>query len=118
MKRITAEVFSTAHALRRFKKIAKLSAQGEAVEPILGFDSMAELASLLSVKRIELLRFVAEHPGMSIRSLAVSLERDYKRVHTDVSELAERGLIDRDADGKLVAPFDEIVIRAPLRAAA
>lgn len=118
MKRITAEVFSPAKALRKFKKIANTAARGGAIEPILGFDSMAELASLLSEKRIELLRFVAEHPGLSIRSLALALERDYKRVHTDVAELEERGLITRDDANKLVAPYDEIIIRAPLRAAA
>ena len=77
MKRITAEVFSSAQALRRFKKIANASEQGEPVEPVLGFDSMAELASLLSEKRIEVLRFVAEHPGLSIRGLALAIERDY-----------------------------------------
>ena len=46
------------------------------------------------------------------------LERDYKRVHTDVTELEDRGLLVRDDAGTLVAPYDEIVIRAPLREAA
>jgi predicted transcriptional regulator len=118
MKRITAEVLSSGKALSRFKKIAKLAARGEKVEPMLGFDSMAELGSLLSGKRMELLRYVAQRPGLSIRQLSFALERDYKRVHTDVTDLKARGLLGRDSQGKLIAPYDEIVIRAPLRAAA
>jgi len=42
------------------------------------------------------------------------LGRDYKNVHTDVTDLEEQHLLDRDGDGKLTAPYDEIVIRAPL----
>jgi predicted transcriptional regulator len=118
MKRITAEVFSATQALTRFKRVGKAAAMGKPVQPVLGFESMAELASLLSRKRIELLRYVAEHPGLSIRQLSLVLQRDYKRVHTDVSELEDRGLIARDEGGKLLAPYDEIVIRAPLREAA
>lgn len=118
MKRITAEVLVPAKALGKFKRIAKAAARGERVEPILGFGSMSELSSLLSRRRMELLRHVAGHPGLSIRQLAIAIERDYKRVHTDVTELEARGLLARNDDGKLVAPYDEIVIRAPLRVAA
>lgn len=118
MKRITAEVLSPAKALGKFKRIAKAAARGERVAPVLGFGSMAEMNALLSEKRMELLRYVARQPGLSIRQLAISLERDYKRVHTDVTALEARGLLARDGQGKLVAPYDEILIRAPLRVAA
>jgi hypothetical protein len=57
-------------------------------------------------------------PGLSIRAIAVALERDYKRVHGDVTELEEWQLIECDENGKLSAPYDEIMIRAPLRDAA
>ena len=40
MKRITAEMSSPPHSLRRFKKISKASGHCEVVEPVLGFDSM------------------------------------------------------------------------------
>jgi predicted transcriptional regulator len=46
------------------------------------------------------------------------VKRDYKNVHTDVSELEARHLLERDAAGTVSAPYDEIVIRAPLREAA
>jgi predicted transcriptional regulator len=64
---------------------------------------------------MELLRYVAQHPQRSVRALATSLGRDYKNVHTDVAELTERRLLERHADGRVTAPFDEIVIRHPLR---
>jgi predicted transcriptional regulator len=118
MRRITAVVLTPAKALGKFKRVAKAVVRGERVEPTIGFDSIATLNSLLSAKRLDLLRHVAQHPGLSIRRLAIALERDYKRVHTDVTELEAWGLLERDDGGRLSAPYDEIVIRAPLRAAA
>jgi predicted transcriptional regulator len=67
---------------------------------------------------MELLRHVAERPGQSVRGLAQALGRDYKNVHTDVSELEARHLLERDDAGLVVAPYDELIIRAPLRHAA
>lgn len=67
---------------------------------------------------MELLRFVAENPGLSIRALSQALHRDYKNVHTDVSDLEASHLLARDEQGLVSAPYDEIVIRAPLHKAA
>jgi predicted transcriptional regulator len=50
---------------------------------------------------------------MSIYELAKRLERDYKNVHTDVTRLAELGLIERRADGGVAVAWD--VIRAELQ---
>jgi len=50
--------------------------------------------------------------------LAHALGRDYKNVHTDVSELEARHLLERSAAGLVSAPYDELIIRAPLRQAA
>ena len=72
----------------------------------------------LTEKRLELLRFVAGYDGLNVRRPASELGRDYKNVHTDVAELIELGLLERDADGRLSAPFDEIVIHANIRNAA
>ena len=79
---------------------------------------MAELTTLLSPKRMELLRYVAQNPGLSIRALARALKRDYKNVHTDVLELEDRHILERNKDGLVSSPYDEIIIRAPLRKAA
>jgi predicted transcriptional regulator len=92
--------------------------RGEPVEPTIGVGSIGELTALLSPRRMDLLRYVAAHPGLSVRALAAALERNYKNVHTDVTELEERHLLERDGDGRVRAPYDEIIIHAPLRGAA
>ncbi len=118
MKRLHVEVMSSGDALKRFSRAWKGAAAGKAQDAIVGVGSIAELLALLSPKRMELLRHVARNPGLSIRALAGALRRDYKNVHTDVSELEARHLLERDETGLVTAPFDELIIRAPLREAA
>jgi predicted transcriptional regulator len=117
VKRIHVEVMTPAAALRRFGEVWRMAAADGKIEPTIGVGSIEELGSLLSPKRMELLRHVAEHPGLSVRALAIALGRDYKNVHADVADLEEQHLLERDDDGKLTAPYDEIVIRASLRRA-
>jgi predicted transcriptional regulator len=118
MKRIHVEVMGSEAAARRLTEAWLSAEKRESVEPVVGVGSISELTALLSPKRMELLRFVADHPGLSVRALAQALARDYKNVHTDVADLEERHLLERDETGTVSAPYDEIVIRAPLRKAA
>jgi predicted transcriptional regulator len=118
MKRIYVEVMGSEAAARRLMKAWRAAEKGEPVEPTVGVGSISELTALLSPKRMELLRYVAEHPGLSVRALSQAVKRDYKNVHTDVADLEERHLLERDEAGTVSAPYDEIVIRAPLRRAA
>jgi predicted transcriptional regulator len=115
MKKIYVEVMTSDQALKRLTRAWRKAAAGENAEPTIGVGSIGELSALLSPKRMELLRHVAEHPGLSVRALSQALSRDYKNVHTDVSDLESSHLLSRDNDGRLNAPYDEIVIRAPLR---
>ncbi|MCZ7564697.1 MAG: hypothetical protein M5U08_13720 [Burkholderiales bacterium] len=118
MKRIHVEVMRSDAAARRLTQAWRAAEKGELIEPVVGVGSIGELTALLSPKRMELLRFVADHPGLSVRALAQALGRDYKNVHTDVVDLEERHLLERDDAGMVSSPYDEIVIRAPLRKAA
>ena len=118
MKRITVEVMSSAEALRRMARTWARAEKGGASEATIGVGSIAELSALLSPRRMELLRFVAENPRLSVRAISKALRRDYKNVHSDVSGLEESHLLVRDGEGKVSSPYDEIVIRAPLRDAA
>ena len=88
----------------------KAAEAGQQVEPTdrLYFDSWEALCAVLTPKRYDLLRHLRRAPAESIRALARDLERDVKRVHEDVTALAELGLIERDADGRLTMPLDEI----------
>lgn len=118
MKRRYVEVMSPKEALRRFSRSWKGARSAKPVDTTIGVGSIAELMALLTPKRMELLRHVVQHPGLSIRALAGELGRDYKNVHTDVTELEARHLLERDPKGRVQAPYDELVIRAPLRDAA
>jgi predicted transcriptional regulator len=71
----------------------------------IGFESWEALVRTLSPKRLELLRHLHRAPAKSIRSLALALGRDYRRVHEDVEALEAAGLLDRDDKG-LRADYD------------
>ncbi len=119
MKKIEIVITTAAEAIDDFKKAWQRAEAGESITPTLGFGSPAELYSAITDKRLELLRYVAQHENepMNIHQLAKALGRDYKNVHVDVKALEGFGLIERSG-GKLVAPFDEIEIRLGLRRAA
>lgn len=118
MKTIRVEVASSDAAARQLVRAWRAAERGDTVEPVIALGSIEELTALLSPKRMALLRYVAEHPRLSVRALAGALARDYKNVHTDVTELEARHLLERDENGRVSAPYDEILIRAPLRKAA
>jgi len=118
MKRLYIEVMTSRDALRQFARAWKSASKNKSTEATIGVESISALTALLSPKRLELLRHVAQHPGLSVRALSIALGRDYKNVHTDVCELESRYLLERDQAGRVQAPYDELVIRAPLRDAA
>ena len=86
--------------------------------PRLAFGSLRELFSAITERRLEMLRFVATNENLNTRQLSQQLGRDYKNVYTDVNDLVELGLLEKDERGRLTAPFDEIVIHATVRDAA
>lgn len=54
---------------------------------------------------------------LGIRAIARRVERDVKSVHGDVQALLKAGVLDRDKDGKIVFPYDEIHVDFVVRAA-
>jgi predicted transcriptional regulator len=118
MNRIEIEVIRGPAALGGFKRAWRRAATGKASASKLAFGNLVQLFSAITEKRLELVRHVAMHGGLNTRKLATALKRDYKNVYMDVQALCELGLLDKDERGRLIAPFDEIVIRAGLREAA
>ncbi len=82
------------------------------------FSSPAQLFSVLSPKRWDLIEHLQKIGPSSVRGLARMLGRDIRRVHDDVSALIEWGLIERDEDGKVLVPYDVIHADFNLRAVA
>ena len=115
MNRIEIEVLSSKKALAAFSKAWRNATEGKAATSRLAFSNLRELFSAITEKRLELLRHVAVHEGLNTRQLSQGLGRDYKNVYTDVADLAELGLLEKNAKGELTAPFDEIVIHAGIR---
>jgi predicted transcriptional regulator len=68
-------------------------------QPVLNFESYAELSRLLSPKNLELLEAIANHEPDSIREAADLVDRDYKQVHRNLSELADIGVIEFEGGG-------------------
>ena len=68
-------------------------------QPVLNFGSYAELSRLLSPKNLELLEAIAEHAPESIREAADLVDRDYKQVHRNLSELNDIGVVEFEAGG-------------------
>ncbi|HEY9718485.1 MAG TPA: hypothetical protein V6C69_13525 [Trichormus sp.] len=89
-------------------------------EPVnqLHFADMATLLKYLSPRRFELLQKLKEIGPVNIRQLAQNLKRDYKNVHTDVTELTQIGLIEETKDRRFLVPWDEILAKLPLFAKA
>ncbi len=86
-------------------------------EPIerLYFQSLETLLSVLTTRRLELLKVLHESGPSSVRSLAKKLSRDYKNVHQDIALLEKVGLIQRK-DGKVSAPWERIIAEIRLAA--
>jgi predicted transcriptional regulator len=84
----------------------------------LHFSDMATLLKYLSPRRVELLQKLRMIGPINIRKLAQALERDYKNVYTDVSDLTHIGLIEETKDRRFQVPWDEILAKLPLLAEA
>jgi predicted transcriptional regulator len=87
-------------------------------QPVLNFGSYAELSRLLSQTNLELLEMIFEHEPESIREAAELVDRDYKQVHRNLSELEDIGVIEFEGGGsgqakKPVLAYDGLEIDIP-----
>ncbi|WP_159589221.1 transcriptional regulator [Chelativorans xinjiangense] len=102
------------------KRFVETWHSGKPADPLLTltFSSPAQLFSVITPKRWELIERLQGIGPSSIRGLARALERDVKRVHEDVTTLIEWGLVERTEDGKVEVPFEVIHADFDLRALA
>jgi predicted transcriptional regulator len=84
----------------------------------LNFESPAAFFGHMSERRWALVRALQGQGEISLRELARRVGRDVKRVHEDVQELLELGLVERGEGGGVVCPFATVHIDMELRAAA
>ena len=84
---------------------------------VLVLDSEAELQRLLSPSNLDLLRAIRQHEPESMRAAAELVDRDFKEVHRNLTELDALNVIDLVEAGRAKRPvvrFDEIDINLSL----
>ena len=86
--------------------------RNDAVTPFfgIGFSEIGTMLGVLTAKRWDLIALLREHGAMSVAELARRSERNYKNVHQDVAMLLEWHILERNAQGQIHAPFDEMVL--------
>ncbi|WP_242221345.1 transcriptional regulator [Shinella zoogloeoides] len=122
MKRAHIQIRSDSEVLLAdiFARAAEAARTGIPSDPVatFTFSSPAQLFSVISPKRWELIEHLQQVGPSSIRALARSLGRDVKRVHEDIVTLLDWGIVDRTDSGKVEVPFDVIHADFDLRAVA
>jgi len=96
------------------RRASKSSYQGE----VLNFESPGAFFGRMTERRWAIVRALQGQGELAVRELARRVERDVKRVHEDVVELLELGLVERAEGGGVSCPFDSVHIDMELRAAA
>ena len=74
----------------------------------MSFESLAALFRLLTPARRGVLAELQRAGHCGLRQLSRQLSRDASAVHRDVAALLERGLIEKDDDGRLFVPYTQI----------
>ena len=113
-------ISSPQESLAHFARAWKTAAGGKKTKPYngLGFESIEQFAAALTPQRWLLINALKSIGPSSIYALARKLGRHYKNVHTDVTALLQLGIIEKDAEGKVFVPWDEIDVNMPLAQAA
>jgi predicted transcriptional regulator len=102
-------------ALDRFEAAWNRAAEGRKISPlrILSLQDLPLLLKTLTPARWQLIERLKKEGPVSIYELAKRLERNYKNVHTDVSQLMDLGLVQRNEENEIGVTWD--VVRAELR---
>ena len=115
MKTVILDVRSPDDALQDFTQAWK---SGKAAKTArISFATPELLWKVLTAKRWELLKVLCGAGPVSIREAARRAERDVKAVHADVTALLNVGVLERNADGLIVFPYDAVKVEFLLQAA-
>jgi len=111
-KVLEVRIGPAADALDRFEAAWNRRAEGRPVKTlnVLSLPGLPQLVQALSPARWTLLEALRRSGPVSIYELAKRLRRDYKNVHTDVTQLAALGVILRASDNRVLVPWE--VLRA------
>lgn len=82
----------------------------------LNFATPSQLFSEVTPKRLELLYYLKQNNPMTVYRLAKETGRNYSNVHADVARLLELELVEKDDNGRVMVPWEDIEIHASLNA--
>lgn len=107
-KVLEIRVGPAADALDRFEAAWNRRVEGRPQRSlqVLTLANLPLLLKSLSPARWALLEALRAGGPLSIYQLAKRLGRDYKNVHTDVTQLAALGLIERAGDNRVLVPWN------------
>jgi predicted transcriptional regulator len=77
----------------------------------LNFSDTLHLLAELPPRRLDTLREIKRNGPLSVYAVAKHLARNYSNVHADVQKLVEHGLVEKDEQGRVFVPWDDIVVR-------
>lgn len=103
-------------SLAQFGAALEASRAGKDVPPYsgIGFRTMAQFGEVFTPKRWELVEALKASGPLTIYELAKRLRRHYRNVHKDVTALIGWLVIEKDEEGRVFVPWDEIDVRWPL----
>lgn len=109
-QRIHVGTESAERGFKRFKDAWHRAEQDKLTETEvhLNYKDLPMLLAILTPRRLEILKVLRQQGPLSVRALALKVDRNYKNVHTDMRELETAGLLERTEEGTLHAPWDVI----------
>ena len=113
MGSVTIEVASRDVMTERMRR----AFAGETVGSFITFPSVDLLWSVLKPERWHLLELMTGKSPLRVVEIATLAGRGVEAVGLDVEALVMAGVVDREADGKVVFPFDAIHVDFILKAA-
>ncbi|SAL59120.1 hypothetical protein AWB69_06525 [Caballeronia udeis] len=113
MKTVTLGVASREAVNKRFLAAFEGKTQGAYIT----FESPELLFQTLTQMRWNIIKAITGAGPLSIREIARRVGRDVKAVHRDVHALLDAGVIERNADGMIVFPYEAVHVDFMLQAA-
>jgi predicted transcriptional regulator len=87
-------------------------------EAVRAFATVEQLRSLLTDRRVEVMKSIMANPPESISALADRLGRNYSDVHSDVMLLADHHIVHFDSEGRAkrpVIPYETVEFDVTIR---
>ncbi|MFM0216244.1 HVO_A0114 family putative DNA-binding protein [Paraburkholderia caledonica] len=111
MRTVTLGVASRDPFSARVVSALKGEPQGEHVT----FESIDLLLATLTPNRLAILKLLTSGGPQTLHALARLAGRDLRAIRRDVRALLDVGVLDRQADGIIVFPYDNVQVKFTLK---